>query len=70
MTAGDQSMELSIPFLTLLNYVASVPDLRHRSSRMLKSFGIISETIRLDQNKTLKGYLVAHFDDAFGRYLT
>jgi hypothetical protein len=25
MTAGDQSMELSIPFLTLLNYVASVP---------------------------------------------
>ena len=35
---------------------------------LLKPFGIISGTIRID-NTTPKGYQLAHFEDAFARYL-
>jgi hypothetical protein len=38
-------------------------------ARFVKPFGIKSGTIRLDGEKTAKGYYLAAFDDAFVRYL-
>jgi putative DNA primase/helicase len=38
-------------------------------ARQLGPFGILSGTIRLDGGHTLKGYKLADFADAFGRYL-
>lgn len=38
-------------------------------ARILKPFGVQPKTIRLKNGKTLKGYLLSHFDDTFSRYL-
>jgi len=38
-------------------------------SRVLKPYGVIPQTIRLSATNTPKGYTVADFRDAFGRYL-
>ena len=39
-------------------------------ARLLKPFGILPTTIRLDGNRTAKGYYMSAFDDAFTRYLS
>jgi hypothetical protein len=38
-------------------------------ARLLKPFRILSTTIRLDGNRTAKGYYLSAFEDAFTRYL-
>ena len=38
-------------------------------AQRLHGFGVISKTIRIDRYETAKGYLLADFTDAFGRYL-
>ncbi len=40
-----------------------------RLARMLRPFGIAPGTIRLDADKTSRGYYLSAFDDAFDRYL-
>jgi hypothetical protein len=38
-------------------------------ARLLAPFGIVPNTIRMSHDRTAKGYQLAHFDDAFARYL-
>lgn len=38
-------------------------------ARLLKPFGILPTTIRLDGDRTAKGYYLSAFEDAFTRYL-
>jgi hypothetical protein len=38
-------------------------------ARLLRKFGILSGTIRLDEGQTAKGYKREDFEDAFSRYL-
>jgi hypothetical protein len=38
-------------------------------ARLLKPFGILPTTIRLDGDRTAKGYYLLAFEDAFTRYL-
>jgi hypothetical protein len=45
------------------------PMTKNTLARFVKPFGIKSGTIRLDGDRTAKGYYLAAFDDAFARYL-
>jgi Protein of unknown function (DUF3631) len=45
------------------------PITQRQLARLLDCFGIVPGTIRMDSGKTPKGYYVASFEDAFGRYL-
>jgi putative DNA primase/helicase len=45
------------------------PLTQNKLARMLKPLSIIPENIWISENKVLKGYVFAHFEDAFTRYL-
>ena len=45
------------------------PISKTRISRLLTPFGLKSKTIRIDSEKTAKGYLFEEFKDSFSRYL-
>jgi Protein of unknown function (DUF3631) len=46
------------------------PMTKFQLSRLLKDYGIVSKTVRLDGGRTPKGYHLADFADAFQRYLS
>jgi hypothetical protein len=46
------------------------PISKTRISRLLSPFGLKSKTIRIDSEKTAKGYLFEEFKDSFSRYLS
>ncbi len=45
------------------------PITKHQLARLLKRFEIASKTIKLESSKTLKGYSLDQFSDAFSRYI-
>jgi putative DNA primase/helicase len=45
------------------------PLTQHQLSRRLGEFGIVSKSVRLNDGKTPKGYMLEQFEEAFTRYL-
>jgi len=45
------------------------PLTQNKLARMLRRFGIKSQTVRIDEGSTPKGFKAEDFDDAFRRYL-
>jgi len=48
---------------------AGKPLTQNKLARMLKPLSIIPQNVWIGENKVLKGYVFAHFEDAFTRYL-